>query len=507
MPTSLELLELEAILREYQTAQKSIVLSREYYNGEQWVYLTTRQKEYLGLHTAEENEFKLNVCRTIVNSLANELDLTGFATDEQGDKKPVQEWLDNVFKSNKLNSLQDTVHQTTLSESETFTVVEWDDELAYPKILHNIRWTGDVPEDELQYGMTAVYENNDPTQKLYMVVKQWYQTDFTEAGTPFTYKRRTMYTKDKIIRLWYDGGTWREYEMDDMPAIVDWTLGGKPMGLATQHFTNSGYRSEHWDAIPMQDAINKTLVDILGAEDLTGFQSYFGFNIPPTLDGKEPAADGSNVRKIGPGVMNTTSRMPSEASLQVLSGADVTPMLNALTQFILYVAQITDTPASKFIATAAIASAETIKEQDKALRRKASNRRSLFGDVWVQVMNMCRKVANKYGNAGLDETVSIIPVWNIPESLTDISTRRTTLNIPIEQAWAEAGYNADQIQAMKKAPSYMVQFESVLWQGATTATQNIPLETYLARCGVPEDEIAVIMESIQGQSAVPPTTL
>jgi hypothetical protein len=183
-------------------------------------------------------------------------------------------------------------------------------------------------------------------------------------------------------------------------------------------------------------------------------------------------------------------------------------MVNFLTQLILYSAQITDTPASKFIATAAVSSAETIKEQDKQLQRKADDRRDLFGNTWIEVLNVARRVQNKYDPANrIDESVEIIPIWSNAKSLSDIAEKRTTINLPIEQAWAEAGYTTEQIAAMQKMPSYRLQFESQLWQGATAATQNIPLETYLRRAGVPEDEIKSIKSDIENQTGIPSTGL
>jgi hypothetical protein len=508
MVTTLDLLELEAALQESENIQKNILSSRDYFHGVQEVYLTARQMDYLGLH-GDDNTFRLNVCRTIVTTLSNELNLIGFRTNEQGEKKPVAEWLQGVYQKNKLTSLQDTVHESALSDSETFTIVEWEPEDAYPRILHNIRWTGDLPDDPLQYGVVAVYENNDPNQRMLFAAKQWYESASNIRGTLTTIKRRTVYYPDRIERYIWEGGAWRPFTEEGEEFPLPWVDGaGKPLGIPVEHFKNKGLRSEHWDAIPMQDAINKTLVDILAAEDLTGFKSFFGFNIPPTTDGKEPAADGSNIRKIGPGQLNTTSRLPSEASLQVIEGSDMTPMVNTLTQLILYTAQMTDTPASRFIATAAIASAETLKEQDKQLRRKAQDRRGLFGDAWVSVMDMCRKIENMNNpSALLDESVEIIPIWETSESLDEIERKRTVLGIPQEQAWLEAGYSDEAIAKMKQAPDYKLQFEKALWEGATSATQNIPLETYLRRAGVPDKEIKEIQDAIANQSGLPLTGL
>lgn len=506
MATILELTELEAALLESEEIQRNILMSRDYFNGIQEVYLTTRQKDYLGLH-GDANMFRYNVCRTIVTAVSNKLNLIGFTTNEEGDKKPVAEWLAKVYKLNKLDALQDTVHEAALSDGETFTIVQWHTDAAFPKILHNIRWTGDIADDPLKYGVVMFYENDDPSQDRLVAVKKWWESDRSMLTMLNKSQRRTLYYPDVIIRQKWNGGAWVNIT-DEEPEIIWRDKSGAPLGIAATHFKNKGLRSEHWDAIPMQDAINKTLVDVLAATDLTGFKSFFGFNIPPTTDGKEPDSSGSNLRKIGPGQLNTTSRSPSEASLQVIEGTDMSPMLNTLTQFVLMTAQMTDTPASKFIVTAAIASDKTQKEQNDGLDAKVNDRRGLFGDAWVDVMNLCRKIENVNNpSAQLDESVEIIPMWYTSESLDEIERKIITLGISQEQAWKEAGYTSETIELMKQSPEYKMKFETALWAGAAQATQNIPLETYLRRAGLAEADIAQIKADIDGQSGIPITNL
>jgi hypothetical protein len=181
--------------------------------------------------------------------------------------------------------------------------------------------------------------------------------------------------------------------------------------------------------------------------------------------------------------------------------------MDALIKLVALTAQITDTPVSRFVITAQIASSDTIKAQNDALEKKAEDRRGLFGDAWSQAMSMARKFANFYGNAALDEEIEFKPVWTHDHTIEELQTKGDALSIPQEQIWAEAGYTAEQIAQMKQMPSYRVAFEQKLWEGATAATQNIPLEAYLQRCGVPAEEIQAIQDAVKNQSGVPLTGL
>lgn len=509
MVTTLDLSQMEFMVQEQLELQKNILLARNYYDGIQTVVLSARAMEFLGMH--KENTFKLNVCRTIVTAVSNELNLIGFDTNEKVKEGEVKvkkqaQWAAEIFDKNKLASLQDSVHEFALSDCETFVIVEWDGEEKFPRMIHNQRFIDtEVGGDGM--GVWMVYENGDPNQKPLYAVKQWIETEFSN-GTPVSNTRRTVYFPDRIERWVFKNGIWEHFEEEGKEWPIPWKdKQGEPLGIPVFHFKNKSLNAEHWDAIPMQDAINKTLVDILAAGDLTAFKSFFGIGFYPTIDGKEPNADGSNVMKMGPGQFNGTMNAPGEAEFHEVEGADVTPMVNTLTQLILITAQITDTPVSRFITTAAIASADTIKAQESQLKKKAIDRRDLFSTPWSGAMAMGRKLQNLYTTDGFDEAVQFISLWKNSESLDELAQKRETLGIPQEQLWLEAGYTADQISIMKATPEYRVKYEAELWEGATAATQNIPLETYLRRAGVPEEEIKQILKDIENQSGVPTTDL
>lgn len=515
MPTILQLLEIEATLSEMQAHQEAVILARNYFLGDQDVYLTDRSRDFLGIH--ENNTFKYNICGTIVRALAEELSLLGFSTDEQGEKKPVSDWVAGLYDRNKVDSLQDTVHEAALSDSESFIIVEWDPVEGFPRLIYNPYFV-DVSAGGDGMGVWMIYENSDPDQRPIAAVKQWIE-QVGSSLAPYSRLRRTVYYPDHFERWVYDNNsTWEHFSepveaADGETIIRDWIIpnvdrAGEPLGIPVFHFRNKGIRPEHWDAIPMQDGINKTLVDVLAAGDLTAFQSFFGFGFYPTLDGKAIASDGSNLMKIGPAQFNGTMKPPSEAGLTIIPGSDPTPLMNQFKDLVLATANLTDTPASRFIVTAAIASEKTIKEQERGLRKKGKDRRSLFSDPWVGVFDMARKLDNLFGSAGLSETVALSPVWEHTESLEELKEKRESLGIPLEQVWREAGYSEAQIESMRRDPSYRVEFERKLWEGANAASlQGIPLEHYLQRIGIPEEEIAAVVEAIENRSLIPPTGL
>ena len=172
----------------------------------------------------------------------------------------------------------------------------------------------------------------------------------------------------------------------------------------------------------------------------------------------------------------------------------------------MFVAQITGTPASRFITTAQVSSADTLKEQERELRKRAYNRQILFGDAWEDVMIMARRIANAFGNAGLNEEVSIEAVWKNLTTIEDLQAEQS-LGVPEETIWVAMGKSPDQIAAMKDTEEYRIRREKAIWEGYVAASSNgVTVEAYLKRIGLSDEEIAEITTDM-GVEKIPPTEM
>ena len=520
LPITLQMSFIEAQIQATLERHKDILLARAYHEGIQPIYLTERQKEYLDLH--EDNQFCLNVTRLVTTALCDELNVVGFETSEtageSGEKKQAK-WFWDVWNKNRMDARQSDVHEKTVSESESFIVLDWDENEKYPVMVFHERFTDSAAEAwegkwtdldmDTMEGMTGtgtgvwmIYENDDPNQKALAAVQQWLEVTYDETGKMADKLRRTIYYPDKIQRYFYnERGEWEE--MEGSPQA--WTgKDKKPLGIPVIHFKNKNMRPEAWDAIPPQDAINKTWVDILGATDLSGYPLFILLGLYPTTDGKPPAADNSNVWYVGPAQMlGNAGVKASEASVEKFEGSDPTPLMETLKDQIMFVAQITGTPASRFITTAQVSSADTLKEQERELRKRAYNRQILFGDAWEDVMIMARRIANAFGNAGLDENVTIETVWKNLTTIDDLKAEQS-LGVPEETIWVAMGKSPDQIAAMKQTREYKIKQEKAIWEGYAAASANgVTVEAYLKQIGMSDDEIAERTADM-GAESVPP---
>jgi len=445
------------------------------------------------------------------------MNVVGFDTSEMGEVKTQAQWFWDVWNKNKMDTQQANVHERTVSESECFIVMDWDKTNKYPvMIVHERytdpnaaawegRWDGLTLEtmeamSGSGQGVWMVYENDDPNQAAKYAVQQWTELYFEDERIN-SRLRRTIYYPDRIERYFYDEKDWKEFQ-----PVQPWTKDGKPIGIPVIHFKNKDMRPEAWDAIPAQDAINKTWVDILGSADLAGYPLFVLLGLYPTTDGKPPAVDGTNVWAVGPAQMlGNASVKAGEASVQKFEGSDPTYLMNVLKDQIMFVAQITDTPVSHFITTAQVAAADTLKEQERRLRQRAQNRMVLMSDSWEDCMIMARRINNAFGGDALDENITIEAVWRNLDTLDDLKEEQA-LGVPQEMLWIGMGKTQEQIIAMKNTVEYRLKFLTSFWAAYSSASASgATVESFAKSAGLKPDEIKLLTAGMG--DGIPTTTI
>lgn len=473
----IEMNYMEYLVNQMNASMSTVQLCRDYYDGEQVVFLTERMKEYLQLHNSKVT-YRLNVCRTVIAALLDEMMMTGISA---GDNEAVNQWAADVYNHNALDELQAVVHEAVLRDGESFVIVDWDADAGMPRLTHNELYVS-TQNGGSGYGCWMIYSEDDPS-KPHAAVKQWTETVMQTGRIQRTRQRRTVYYADRIERFYYDAG-WKEYTEDGQPfpiSLVD--TRGKPLGLPVVHFRNPNDQSEIWDVIPQQDVINKLSLDVLAVSDTAGFPSLVTFGFEPLDKDGEPL-------KLSPMQMWGTTKDAGAVDIKKIEATDVTPLVNTLTTWIGITANISATPVSRFIMTGQIASSETLKEQDKPLQRKAQRRRTLWGGAWVHVMEIARRFSNVYGAAGLDEDVKMQAEWKMEytsESLHDMMAA----GVPQEVIWRKLGLSNDEIEAIKETTEYKINTKSKVWEAvAKSGAEPVPAEVVLADFGYSDEELS-----------------
>ena len=434
--------------------QKNVVLVREYYAGDQHVRLTKRQEEFLGFQ--DGGRFALNYCAPVVDAVWERLIVAALASKDETFAETAWGW----WQANRMDERQDAMHRGAVRDGEYFVIVDLDEE-QQPRFSPHPRYT-DPLQSGTGFGCKAHYPNDMLSQPMEYASKRWTETVTLENGKRETRQRMTVYYPDQVRKYRQAARTgesgWVAHQDEgDKGWPLPWVDGaGKPLGIPVVHFCNPNIVSELWNAIPPQDAINKTAVDILAAADAVGFPIRIAKGFSATTDGKEPASDASNYLKLTPGCW---IEIPKDAEAELLEGADLAPLLTALDGWIMKLAQVTETPTSRFLLTRQVAAEGTLKQQETILLAKVRVRQTRFGNSYEDMLSMARRLANT-ANAGLNEDALIEVEWkpaatrDEKEHIEMLALKREKLSVPLETLWSEAGYSQEDINEMKATEEY-----------------------------------------------------
>lgn len=474
IPTSPERLALlMSLAADEADLQRDIIKARDYHDGQQFVALTERLREFLGGDTSDtaqdHNRLRVNVTRIVTTAVTERLLVSGFDSNEQGIAEPVKDetgapkldgdgapltqavkpaaaWAWEVWQANRMDAKQGRVHIATCRDGESFVIVDWDNEAKRPRFTPHLRFVDQsltsATGADVGEGCRAFYQNDDEDQQLLYVTKRWTEV-VTTTGQRQQRQRLTIYYPDRIEKYSGFSGAWAPFQdAGDMAWPIPWIgKDGLPLGIPVAHFRSSA-GMEAREAWPAQNAINYLCVLELTAADMTAFR------ILVAIGWKPEDADG-NPLEIAPGTWVGTPF--KEGKVQDIPPADIGPISNLIEGWVFRAAMVTDTPVSRFITTKQIAAEGTQKQGDGPLVNKVRGRQGEIGNGWEDCMRMALRLANTFGAGGLDEGVLFYTSWD-PAEVRDRdkeierAQKLLAIGVPQRQVWIELGYDAAQVE-------------------------------------------------------------
>lgn len=441
--------------KEARLAAALIMTARNYYDGEQKVYLTDRQKAWLALHTEAGLKFFVNHCATVVDTKVERLKVVGFALPDGKPATTLWDWWD----ASRMDAMQIEIHRKAAVDGETFVLIDWNEEENRPEFILHPRYV-DKQAGGDGYGIWVEYPQNNPYLRPTRAFKRWEEMD----GNGDLRQRMTIYYPDRIEKYFLKEGWQKLIEGDEGTWPVPWVgAGDKPLGIPVAHYRNPGQRSDLKFVIPLQDALNKVWLDILAAVDSSGFQSVVTFGWLPTTDGAEPKTDGSNLLKVAPGQWVGTKKTPAEAGIHVIDPAKLGELLNSEERLVLRIAEVGKTPPSRFVVSRQIAAEGTLKEQDGPLIAKVEECQTLYGNAYEDMMLQAARQSQAFGQGDAPmelEAGKISTLWQDAQARHEDqelqnAERKQKLRVPTTRIWKELGYTEEEIIEMQKSPEYL----------------------------------------------------
>ena len=359
----------------------------QYYTGTQSLaFLSPEAKTALGQRFGR---MASNIPRLAVTALAERLRITGFVCDE-----PIL-WDDWI--ANDMDQLSGVAHREALLFGDSYVMV-WADASGNPKV---------TVESAKQVAVL-----NDPgTRQITAAVKRWETERTTEA---------VLYLPDRIVRYRANatGSTISGFKPIDEIA--------NPLGVVPVVAIRNSDRildeygaSEIDDLIPLVDALNKSLADMMVTSEFVGRPRRWATGIElaeePVLDAAgHPTfdSDGNPItREVNP-IPEGNRAMISEAAdakFGQLAAADLAGYEASVRVILGQIMAVSTLPAHYVgVFTDNPASADALRAAEASLTARAEARQATFGRGWEQVGRLMVAVRN-----GVDPaTVRVNVEWS-----------------------------------------------------------------------------------------------
>ncbi len=388
-----------------------------YYTGRQpLAFLAPEAKEALGTRFGR---MASNIPRLAVTALAERLRITGFTGTDAGGV-----WGDWI--ANDLDQLSGVAHREALALGTAYVIV-WANPDGTPRV-------------SVESARQVTVMTDPGTRRVTAAIKRWETATTTEA---------VVYEADKITRYRSPnlGATTTAYRVvETIPNPLGWV---PVVRLRNGDRLIEDGASEIDDLMPLVDALNKSLADLMTTSEYTGRQRRWATGI----ELEEDAETGEAVNPIPEGHRAMISENP-EAKFGQLAAADLTGY-EASVRVILgqimavsalpshYVGVFTDNPAS----------ADALRASEASLTARSEARQATFGRAWEDVARLMVAVRD-----GADpDRVDVRVRW------ADAATRSVAQEadaivklygaglLPASTALARLGYAEDEIAAIRTA--------------------------------------------------------
>lgn len=408
---------LDLMVEQLNSRQANLRRLGDYYDGKH--RLAFASAKFLSAFGGMFASFADNFIPLVVGASAQRLHVQGFRNgdDPKSDKEAWGFW-----QRNGLDAASQLGHVESLKKGDAYVIV-WADGDGQPRI------TVETPEQCI-----VGFEPGDRSKRA-AGLKVWVDG----AG-----KHAVLMFPTMIFRfVWNEafGGSWAPEPSFDFPYANP--LGVVPMvPLTNQPRLDSPFgTSEFFAIIGIQDAINKTVADMMVASEYVAFPQRY-------VTGLElPEDDQGNVKP--PYALAVDKFLVAEdpgASFGTLAAGDTMNHIKQIEMFIQQIATQTFTPPHYFNVGGNLPSGDAIKAAEAGLTAKVTDKMIILGEAWEEVIRLCFKVVNDpRADIVNGETIWKDPQFRTESEMADALVKRAAIGVPRQQLWEDAGYTQSQI--------------------------------------------------------------
>lgn len=378
-------------------------------------------------------QFADNLCPAICDAVADRMVIIDFATESGPAGLGKTAW--KYWQDQKMKRRSGELHLEALRNGDGYVIVWPDPETKIPRIY-----------PQLTEQMTVFYDDEVPG-KILWAAKSWQNPD--------QMVRLNMYYPDRIEK-WIT-----VKKMSSMPTKPQfWTkfiVPGETWPLVNEwgrvpvfHFVNNAPpgkfgKSELKDALPLQDALNKSVIDMLVAMEYVALPQRYATGVETEID----EATNLPILPFQPSVDRLWLIGDDQAKFGEFAAANLNQLLDVQNDLRLEMARVTRTPLHYMMPPEQAPSGDALKVLEEPLVKKVLDRSDSFGDTWAEAVQMALRMQ---GLAGEDDRLST--TWDNPapkSGLEDAQTQqiKKTIGVSRRQLLYEMGYNETKINEME----------------------------------------------------------
>ncbi len=424
--------DIKKALAQLKANETKYAKTTRYYKGEH--DLAFASQKFKNAFGSLFREFALNLCPAVCDAVRDKLKVENFQVEEGADNLPKEVW--KLWKDNRMGKRSGEVHKEAVKNGDAYVIV-WVDPnkkvTIYPQKAMNC---------------TVLYDEETPG-KILWAAKTW-TTPAPESKT-----RLNLYYPDRIER--YISQQKTGDSLPEANGLISFSDDGEnssitnPYGIVPVfHFANNSDigsfgESELASAMPIQDALNKSVLDMLVAMEFASYRQRWASGIEIEFDD-----DGNAIPPYTAGIERLWISESPEAKFGDFEAANLEQFLKVKSDFRIDMACVTGTPLYYFMLTSGDApSGESLKKAETRFINKVRDRQESFGQVWEDVMAFALLLEGK-------KDVRLFADWEDPSPLSEKEKLENVvikqeIGISDEQALIEAGYGESDIAKMLEA--------------------------------------------------------
>ena len=405
--------------------------SSRYYAGEHSLSFAT--EKFANTFGDLFREFALNLCPAVCDAIKDKLKITGFSvrSEERDKSRTLSADVNEIWRANRMAIRAGEVHKEALKNGDAYVIV-WPAADGTVQIFPNTAETCTVGYDEEMPGRVkwaAKYWRTPEKRtrlnlffpdRIEKFISKDAQDGFlpnAESFTPTVESARSIASKNAE-------------ERDESRTL------NNPFGVVPVfHFANNADIgsfgvSELEPAIPVQDGLNKAVLDMLVAMEVCAYRQRWAAGIEIQYD-----KDGNAAAPFKAGIDHLWLAENPDAKFGDFAAADLEQFLKVKDGFRIDIASVTGTPLYYLMPQVrGFPSGESLRKAETRFVAKVRDRQEQFGTVWEDVMSFALRIAGQANAAVTTEWEPASPLTE-REMLENLKLRREL------RLYAEEGLN------------------------------------------------------------------